>query len=94
MFSINKEISKQALLNQLNEVNFTRLPIWDKNPENIVGIILVKDLLKMIIKSKKVEIEKIIHKPVFIPETTNLLHQLNFFKESREGASIYDKNLL
>ena len=84
MFSINKEISKQALLNQLNEVNFTRLPIWDKNPENIVGIILVKDLLKMIIRSKKVEIEKIIHKPVFIPETTNLLHQLNFFKEKKK----------
>ena len=58
MFSINKEISKQALLNQLNEVNFTRLPIWDKNPENIVGIILVKDLLKMIIKSKKLKLKR------------------------------------
>ena len=82
--SLNKKLPKKNLLDKLNKTNFSRLPVWDKNSENIVGIILVKDLLKIIIKSKKFRIEKIMQKPVFIPETTNLLHQLNSFKENKK----------
>jgi Mg2+/Co2+ transporter CorB len=82
--SLNKKLPKKNLLEKLNKTKFSRLPVWDKNSENIVGIILVKDLLKMIIKSKKFRIEKIMQKPVFIPETTNLLHQLNSFKDNKK----------
>ena len=60
------------------------MPIWDKNSENIIGVILVKDLLKIIIKSKKFSIKKILQEPLFIPETTNLLTQLNAFKEKKK----------
>ena len=31
----------------VKKTNFSRLPVWDKNPENIIGVILVKDLLKI-----------------------------------------------
>ena len=84
IFSLNKKLTKKDLLNKLNETNLSRLPVWDKNSENIVGVILVKDLLKMIIKLKQFKIEKIMQKPVFIPETTSLLHQLNSFKENKK----------
>ncbi len=84
IISLNKKLTKKDLLSKLNKINLSRLPIWDKNSENIVGVILVKDLLKMIIKSKQFEIEKIMQKPVFIPETTSLLHQLNAFKENKK----------
>ena len=84
IFSLNKNLSREDLLKKLHLTNFSRLPIWDKNPENIVGVILVKDLLNMIVKSKEFDIDKVIQKPVFIPETTNLLHQLNSFKENKK----------
>ena len=35
----------------------------------------------MIVKSKEFDIDKVIQKPVFIPETTNLLHQLILLKK-------------
>ena len=38
----------------------------------------------MIIKSKALNIERIMQKPLFIPETTSLLHQLNSFKEQKK----------
>ena len=84
IFSINKSLSKDDLIVKLNQTSFSRLPIWDKNPENIIGVILVKDLLNMIVKSKNFDIDKIIQKPIFIPETTNLLNQLNSFKENKK----------
>ena len=83
IFSLNIDLSEKELLEKVKRTNFSRLPIWDKNSENIIGVILVKDLLKVIIKSKKFNIKKILQKPIFIPETTNLLNQLNSFKEKK-----------
>ena len=79
IFSLNLELSEKELLEKLKKTNFSRLPIWDKNPENIIGVILVKDLLKIILDTKKFNIEQILQKPLFIPETTNLFNQLNSF---------------
>ena len=85
IFSLNIDLSEKDLLEKVKKTNFSRLPIWDKNSENIIGVILVKDLLKIIIKSKKFNIKKILQKPLFIPETTkNLLNQLNSFKENKK----------
>ena len=83
IFSLDVDLPEKELLEKVKRTNFSRLPIWDKNSENIIGVILVKDLLKVIIKSKKFNINKILQKPIFIPETTNLLNQLNSFKEKK-----------
>jgi Mg2+/Co2+ transporter CorB len=84
IFSLNINLPEKELIETLKKTNFSRLPVWEKNPENIVGVVLVKDLLKIIIKSKKISLKKILQKPLFIPETTNLLNQLNSFKEKKK----------
>ncbi len=84
IFSLNIDLPEKELLKKVKKTNYSRLPIWDKNSENIIGVILVKDLLKIIIESKKFSIKKILQKPLFIPETTNLLNQLNVFKEKKK----------
>ncbi len=84
IFSLNIDLSEKELLEKVKKTNYSRLPIWDKNSENIIGVILVKDLLKIIIESKKFSIKKILQKPLFIPETTNLFNQLNVFKEKKK----------
>ena len=84
IFSLNIKLSEKELLKKVKKTNFSRLPIWDKNTENIIGVILVKDLLKTLIEEKKFSIKKILQKPLFIPETTNLLNQLNTFKDKKK----------
>ena len=84
IFSLNINLSEKELLKKVKKTNFSRLPIWDKNTENIIGLILVKDLLKTLLEEKKFSIKKILQKPLFIPETTNLLNQLNTFKDKKK----------
>ena len=79
IFSLNIDLSEKELLRKSKKTNYSRLPIWDKNSENIIGVILVKDLLKIIIESKKFSIKKILQKPLFIPETTNLVKSIKCF---------------
>jgi len=64
---------------------YTRLPLWRDDPENIVGIIHAKDLLRAVIPLHGdytgLKIEDITSEPYFVPETTTLRNQLNAFLE-------------
>ena len=84
IFSISKKENKALLLDTINKTPFSRIPIWDKNPENIIGVVLVKDLLRMLIKINNINLEKIMQRPWFIPETTSLSSQLNAFREKQQ----------
>lgn len=68
--------------------NHSRIPLWKDHPENIVGVIYFKDLLRLV-RAQKIGItremlRRIAHKPWFVPETTTLDDQLNAFRTQRK----------
>lgn len=71
---------------------FTRLPVWKDDPDNIIGIIHAKALLRAVQAHKgtldDLDITPIINKPWFIPENTDLIDQLQAFRQRREHFSI------
>lgn len=90
IYSINIDSNNQTLIKKINTSNFTRIPFWKNNPENIIGVLDTRSLdINMTIKiSIKNEILKLLKKPWFIPETTNLLDQLVSFKKKKEHLSL------
>ena len=77
--SLNVMQNKKVLANFAIKSRFSRIPIWKNNPDNIIGILHIKDLTRSIWISEDLNIEKILQKPLFIPETTSLSIQLNQF---------------
>lgn len=71
---------------------FTRLPVWRDDPDNIVGVIHAKLLLRQMNAAKgkadKIALEKIMMEPRFVPETTNLYDQLQSFRENQEHFAV------
>ena len=89
IYSINIESNNQKIIAKINSSNYTRIPFWKNNPENIIGILDTR-LLKIdmtIQDAVKNEIFKFLKKPWFVPETTNLLDQLVSFKKKKEHLS-------
>ena len=76
------EIVKQALASP-----YTRIPLWSDEPENIVGVLHSKDLLRAVATSPVgpagIDIDAIAGPPWFVPETTSLSEQLNAFRERK-----------
>jgi CBS domain containing-hemolysin-like protein len=75
---------------------YTRLPVWEGEPENIVGVIHVKDLLRAIQATagdaSKIDVRTIATKPWFVPDTTTLNDQLNaFLKRKSHFALVVDE---
>ncbi|MEH6525837.1 MAG: HlyC/CorC family transporter [Sneathiella sp.] len=84
--------STQEIIDQVLASPYTRLPLWRKNSENIIGVVHAKDLLRAIIPLNggydELEIEDIIVEPWFVPETTTLRSQLNAFLERKSHFAL------
>ena len=86
IYSINIDLSLSEIIKMINQSRFTRIPFWENNPENIIGLLNLRSLnidMKNHLNNKKVILEKIV-KPWFIPSSTNLLDQLVEFKKKKE----------
>ena len=79
-FDISEESKK--IFEKSIKSNFSRIPIWEDNPDNIIGILHIKDLIRAANISKTLDVKAILQKPLFIPETTSLSKQLNEFRKS------------
>ena len=71
---------------------YTRLPLWKDNPDNIVGVLHAKALLREVRahggKLDQLDVVALAAQPWFIPDTTTLLDQLQAFRERREHFAL------
>ena len=71
---------------------YTRVPLWRDNPDNVIGVLHVKSLLRAIQVGEnpadKLDIAGLATPPWFIPDTTSLLAQLHAFRERREHLAL------
>jgi Mg2+/Co2+ transporter CorB len=81
-----------ALLEQVIASPFTRLPVWRDKPDNIVGVLHSKALLRALRdhegEIENIRLEQLAAPPWFIPEQTTLLDQLQAFRERREHFAL------
>ena len=87
MSMIDAGLSPRDLVAKVLESENTRLPLWRGDPENIIGVLHAKDLLKALAATggalDTLDIGAIVREPWFIPDTTNLKDQLNAFLKRR-----------
>ncbi|MDE2577736.1 MAG: HlyC/CorC family transporter [Hyphomicrobiales bacterium] len=65
---------------------YTRLPVWRGEPENIIGVLHAKDLLRALKASggvARLDIDAMLLKPWFVPATTALGDQLQAFRRRK-----------
>ena len=65
----------------------TRIPLWRDQPENIVGVLHVKDLLRALHavegEANKVDIAALMTPPWFVPDTRPVSEQLKAFRRRK-----------
>ncbi len=70
----------------------TRIPLWQDEPDNIVGVLHVKALLRALEANAwqvdGLKVEGLAGKPWFIPDSTSLLAQLEAFRSRREHFAL------
>ena len=96
MVTLNGADSPREILDEVLGSQYTRVPIWKDEPENIVGILNTKDLLGALASSgwavDKLDIMSIVATPWFVPDTTAVKDQLaQFLKKKVQMALVVDE---
>jgi CBS domain containing-hemolysin-like protein len=69
MFTLNSKMMLFEALPLINQSGFSRIPLYDDNKENIVGILHVRDILKQLEKDQKmITLQQIARKPIFVSQ--------------------------
>jgi Mg2+/Co2+ transporter CorB len=87
MRSIDSGLPPADIVREALASPYTRLPLWKDQPENIVGVMHAKDLLRALSaangEAAKLDLNVIASPAWFVPETTSLKDQLQAFRERK-----------
>ncbi|MCB1540357.1 MAG: HlyC/CorC family transporter [Rhodoblastus sp.] len=86
MVAVNAELPPRELVRGVLASPYTRLPLWRGEPENIIGVLHAKDLLRELESvgdPDKINIDDIALDAWFVPETTSLGDQLQAFRKRK-----------
>lgn len=86
--TLDADLSPDELVKMAVSTMHSRIPLWRGEPDNIIGVLHVKNLIKVMREQKsEITTESILSicaKPWFIPETTSLRDQLLAFRSKRQ----------
>ena len=90
--AIDADLPPKQVVNEVLESPYTRFPLWRDDPDNIVGVLHAKSLLRELRTLGEdltdLDVMTLAAKPWFIPEQTLLDDQLNAFRQRREHFSL------
>lgn len=90
--TVNAELPIDELITEVLSSPYTRVPMWRGTPDNIVGVIHAKELFRaakeLSGQEDKIDVADVANLPWFIPDATDLLSQLQSFRQRHEHFAI------
>lgn len=80
--------SYQDVLKCIVENNYSRIPVYQDNDDNIRGVLYIKDLLPHLSKADGFRWQSLIRPPYFVPETKKIDDLLHEFQENKVHIAI------
>jgi Mg2+/Co2+ transporter CorB len=92
MLMLRADDPPEVMVRAVLDSPVTRLPVWRDSPENIVGLLHAKDLLRALQAvdgdASRVDINAIMTPPWFVPDTTPLYEQLKAFRRRKSPLAL------
>ncbi len=79
---LNLDRSESDIRKKLARSTYSYLPVCRGKLDKVVGVIRTKELLTHFLETDTFNVMKLMHKAVFLPESTNALSVLELFKKS------------
>jgi putative hemolysin len=88
MVAIDINTSFRDVIHFIVEAGFSRIPVFEENPDNIRGILYVKDLLPHLIKTENFRWQSLIRPAYFVPGTKRIDDLLEEFRANKNHMAI------
>jgi len=89
IFSLEADRMLNEILEEVTEQGYSRIPVYDDNPEYIVGILLVRNLMRSIAGGAgNIPIRDIMTDPIFVSETRKVNELFFLFKREKLNIAV------
>ncbi len=87
MVMVNADLPQEELVREVLATEYTRIPLWRGTPENIIGVLHAKDLLRAIRSAEgdvsHIDVASLALPPWFVPEMRSVSEQLKAFRRRK-----------
>lgn len=84
---INIDMPVEEMMQKIIDIGHSRYPVYENEKENIIGILMSKDLLKWQ-RAPEINLKVFLRTAIFVPETKNLVDILRDFKKNRNHMAM------
>lgn len=91
VFMIDIDDPLEDYLSEMLNLKYSRIPVYEDNPDNIIGILYLKDFLHQAYKKgsfKDIKIRGILRPAFFVPERKNINDLFNEMQEGRKHMAV------
>jgi gliding motility-associated protein GldE len=88
MVGIAADTSFHALIEIVREMRFSRMPVYEENADNIIGILNIKHLLPHLNEADNFDWKKLMSQPFFVPENKMIDDLLHEFRHNRNHLAV------
>ena len=89
MFSLNiRGLTHESLQQTLINCNYSRIPIYENNPDNIIGVLVVKSYIAKYMDNPNISIRRTLEKPYFVSGSIMIDDLFNGFKKHHSHIAI------
>lgn len=92
MAAIDADLPPADLFESLIAANHTRVPVWREQPDNIIGVLPTKDVMREFARQRGQlagwDILALMEEPWFVPDTTTLEEQIRAFRKRRRHFAL------
>jgi putative hemolysin len=86
--SIDIEDRPEEMWEKITTSRHSQFPVYSQDPDNILGIVSIKDLCAQSVGAKGQNLQSILMQPLFVPESLQALKVLELFKQSRTHVAL------
>ena len=88
IFALDADTAPPEVGSQIVESGFSRIPVYEGSIDNVVGVVYVKDALRLLEKRQPVVIRKILHPVPLVPETKKVGELLKELQKRRSHMAV------
>ncbi|MCQ2974192.1 MAG: CBS domain-containing protein [Bacteroidales bacterium] len=89
---VEKNASFSHLKIIIKQSNFSRIPVYEETPDNIFGVVYVKDLIKFVSQNDDFNWNNLIKRITFVPENKKISELLKYFQQNKKHiAAVSDE---
>ncbi|MEM7103164.1 MAG: gliding motility-associated protein GldE [Bacteroidota bacterium] len=86
--AVENDVRFTELLALVRKSAYSRIPVYEDNFDNVIGILYAKDLLEHVDKTDQFKWQKLVRPSYFVPETKKIDDLLENFQEKRTHMAI------